>query len=320
MRLSNGVQSERRFNGDVSHGSNSLYSRRKFLENSAIAIPAVAAGLYLDSRMPRVHGQSQPAPFNGRILIGQAVTPVDDPLNKGPISDDFTDVDTSLYKYPVYYTVPNSKSPEGYLRAKYSAESSSFVHFGIEIPSSTSNKEKAFALYYDTLNSHKTVGTKGTPGFYNLCILFPSATSFNEVAAIGSGDVVVGTPFSKNLGGKFTRGEDYDVGSYFGPSATYPFPHMNIRAKFRTDILFTQDPNTGKPIDEIGFGSDFIDTSGGGGLEFAWTKTRIKLLKDQVVSEPLGILGAAFAVGATAYATRKFSRRSFLGLPKRLLI
>jgi hypothetical protein len=307
-------------------------SRRRMLEYAGgIGLGALAAGLY--SRIPFAsaqenigsylsnspnkanvsanEAQSQNAPASdqstqastaqtvtnpSQIDVGTLVYPVTEPLD-GHLRPGEWDKDTIPYKFNAVQVTPG-KSPEAYLRAKYS----DFTYFGIDIPSSTSHEiEDTFLLIFDT-NNVKSDAPHAS-GVYNLVIYFGSTTTPEEVAIPAEG-----WRFPER---GYTKPKDYDWSYYFGPSAFFNFPHSQFEVKIRTDIL----TNSGKSM-KIGFNSSYVDANGILLIPNYYYPPGITMkFVDKALSEPSDMLEIGGSLLAAAYAGRKLSRRKFLGLP-----
>jgi hypothetical protein len=256
------VRPERRLCAEENRSGYSLFSRRRFLELGAA---------------PSVYGQT-----SGRIIqVGIEQYPVDfeNPIVPGEVNKDAID-----NVYPPRF----GRASEGHLYVKRDSE---FTKFIADFPTGVSN-QKGFSVdfIFDTKNSNKEV--LGAEGVYNLNLDTHSSLPPAEVPD------VTGIPFARD----FHKPEDYDWRYFFAPSPLSSTPHVQVKAKFKTDILLRSD-NSSR---EIIFFSSYLDYNVGSMLEFPWG-TKLRFV-DQTVAEPFGATAIAASLGLAAYIAHRIRK------------
>ena len=115
------------------------------------------------------------------------------------------------------------------------------------------------------------------------------------------GSSVVGIPFSRD----FHKGEDYDWRYFFAPSPLSSTPHVQIKSKFKTDILLRSD-NSSREI--IFFGS-YFDYNG---MLLFPSGTKLRFV-DETVAEPLGTGATITSLGFAVYIAHRIQKYRVAG-------
>jgi hypothetical protein len=164
-----------------------------------------------------------------------------------------------------------------------------------------------FYFYFDT----KSTGdlNHGADGVYNLGIRVAGSESVEiDGVNVSNGEIYfAGTPLSKQLGGKYTKGKEYDYNFFWGPSPLSPDNHLQLEVKILTDILTNNAKANSKGDKQInyfaGFEDDNIQNGGDAFLSFNYLPM---VFESVPLDEFSGLAATLFAsIGLGAAATKR---------------